>query len=235
VARAEGLVSAFEDMVRWLNDPLNWTNPDGIVDRLQEHLLIMAGTLPLALAFAWPIGIALGRTRVGGNVVVLLSNITQAVPVLALLTVLPLTALGFGKPSVIVALAVFAVPVLLATSFTAMREIDPEIRDAARGMGLSNWQQLWRVELPLAVPYLAAGFRTAAVQVAATAALASFVNGGGLGTIIAAGFGLGMAAAGGQILAGGLLVVALALLVDALGAVLQRVVTPRQLRKARRA
>ncbi|GAA1034118.1 ABC transporter permease [Virgisporangium ochraceum] len=228
-------MSAFEDMVRWLNDPLNWTNPDGIIDRLQEHLLIMAGTLPLALAFAWPIGIALGRTRVGGNVVVLLSNITQAVPVLALLTVLPLTALGFGKPSVIVALAVFAVPVLLATSFTAMREIDPEIRDAARGMGLSNWQQLWRVELPLAVPYLAAGFRTAAVEVAATAALASFVNGGGLGTIIAAGFGLGMAAAGGQILAGGLLVVALALLVDALGAILQRVVTPRQLRKARRA
>lgn len=228
-------MSAFEDMITWLNDPLNWTNPDGIIDRLQEHLLIMAGTLPLALAFAWPIGIALGRTRLGGNLVVLLSNITQAVPVLALLTVLPLTALGFGKPSVIVALAVFAVPVLLATSFTAMREIDPEIRDAARGMGLSNWQQLWRVELPLAVPYLAAGFRTAAVQVAATAALASFVNGGGLGTIIAAGFGLGMAAAGGQILAGGLLVVALALLVDALGAVLQRLVTPPQLRKAGRA
>jgi osmoprotectant transport system permease protein len=228
-------MSAFEDMIRWLNDPLNWTNPDGIIDRLQEHLLIMAGTLPLALAFAWPIGIALGRTRVGGNLVVLLSNITQAVPVLALLTVLPLTALGFGKPSVIVALAVFAVPVLLATSFTAMREIDPEIRDAARGMGLSNWQQLRRVELPLAVPYLAAGLRTAAVQVAATAALASFVNGGGLGTIIAAGFGLGMAAAGGQILAGGLLVVALALLVDAVGAVLQRLVTPRQLRKAGRA
>lgn len=226
-------MSAVDDMVRWLNDPLNWTNPGGIIDRLQEHLLIMAGTLPLALAIAWPIGVSLGRSRVGGNLVVLLSNITQAVPVLALLTVLPLTALGFGKPSVIVALAVFAVPVLLATSFTAMREIDPEIRDAARGMGLSSWQRLWRVELPLAVPYLAAGLRTAAVQVAATAALASFVNGGGLGTIIAAGFGLGMAAAGGQILAGGLLVVALALSVDAVGALLQRLVTPRQLRKAR--
>jgi len=226
-------MSAFNDMIRWLNDPLNWTNPDGIVDRLQEHLLIMAGTIPLALAIAWPIGVSLGRSRVGGNVVVLLSNITQAIPVLALLTVLPLTSLGFGKKSVIVALAVFAVPVLLATSFTAMREIDPEIRDAAKGMGLSSWQRLWRVELPLAVPYLAAGLRTAAVQVAATAALASFVNGGGLGTIIAAGFGLGMAAAGGQILAGGLLVVALALFVDALGAVLQRLVTPRQLRKAR--
>lgn len=228
-------VSAFDDMITWLNDPLNWTNPDGIVDRLQEHLLIMAGTLPLALVVAWPLGIALGRSRVGGNMVVLLSNLTQAIPVLALLTVLPLTALGFGKPSVIVALAVFAVPVLLATSFTAMREIDPEILDAAKGMGLSGRQRLWRVELPLAVPYLATGLRTAAVQVAATAALAAFVNGGGLGTIIAAGFGLGMAAAGGQILAGGLLVVGLALLVDAVGALLQRMVTPRQLRKAGRA
>jgi osmoprotectant transport system permease protein len=228
-------MSIVDDTLRWLNDPLNWTNPGGIIDRLQEHLLIMAGTLPLALVVAWPVGIGLGRSRFGGNVVVLLSNITQAIPVLALLTVLPLTVFGFGKPSVIVALAVFAIPVLLATSFTAMREIDPEIREAANGMGLSSWQKLWRVELPLAVPYLASGLRTAAVQVAATAALASFVNGGGLGMIIAAGFGLGMAAAGGQIVAGGLLVVVLALLVDASGALLQRVVTPPPLRKARSA
>jgi osmoprotectant transport system permease protein len=228
-------MSIIDDTLVWLNDPLNWTNPGGIFDRLQEHLLIMAGTLPLALAVAWPIGIGLGRSRFGGNLVVLLSNITQAGPVLALLTVLPLTFLGFGKPSVIVALAVFAIPVLLATSFTAMREIDPEIREAANGMGLSSGQRLWRVEMPLAVPYLASGLRTAAVQVAATAALASFVNGGGLGMIIAAGFGLGMAAAGGQIVAGGLLVVVLALLVDAAGALLQRVVTPRPLRKARQA
>ena len=70
-----------------------------------------------------------------------------------------------------------------------MREVDPEIRDAARGMGLSGGQLLWRVELPLAVPYLAAGLRTAAVQVVATAALAAFVNGGGLGKIIAPGSG----------------------------------------------
>jgi osmoprotectant transport system permease protein len=228
-------MSIIDDTIVWLNDPLNWTNPGGVIDRLQEHLLIMAGTLPLALVVAWPIGIALGRSRLGGNVVVLLSNVTQAIPVLAMLTVLPLTALGFGKPSVIVALAIFAVPVLLATSFTAMREIDPEILEAANGMGLASSQRLWRVELPLAVPYLASGLRTAAVQVAATAALASFVNGGGLGTIIAAGFGLGMAAAGGQIVAGGLLVVVLALLVDATGAILQRLVTPRPLRKAQRA
>ena len=84
-----------------------------------------------------------------------------------------------------------------------MREVDPDVRDAARGMGLSGRQLVRRVELPLAVPYLAAGFRTAAVQVVATATLAAFVNGGGLGMIISRGFGLGLAAGGGQILAGG--------------------------------
>jgi osmoprotectant transport system permease protein len=227
-------MTAIEQMLTWLNDPLNWTNPDGILVRLREHLLIMAGALPLALLVAWPLGILLGRLRRGGNVVVLLSNLTLAVPVLAMLTVLPLTGLGFGRKSVVVALAIFAVPPLLATAYTGIREIDPEVRDAAKGMGLSGTQRLFRVELPLAVPYLAAGLRTAAVQVAATAALASFVNGGGLGTIISAGFGLGLATGAGQVLAGGLLVVALALIVEGLGAVMQRLATPRPLRAAAR-
>jgi osmoprotectant transport system permease protein len=226
-------MNSFQDMIVWLNDPLNWTNPDGILVRLREHLLIMLGAVPLAMVVAWPIGIAMGRRERGGNIVVVLSNITLAIPVLALLTVLPLTGLGFGRLPVVVALAVFAIPPLLATAYTGIREIDPEVRDAAMGMGLSSGQRLWRVELPLAVPYLASGFRTAAVQVAATAALAAFVNGGGLGTIIAAGFGLGVAAAGGQIRAGGLLVVALALIVEGLGALLQRLVTPRGLRRRR--
>jgi osmoprotectant transport system permease protein len=148
----------------------------------------------------------------------------------ALLTILPLTFLGFGKPAVIAALTVFAVPPLLATAYTGIREVDRGARDAARGMGLSGGQLLRRVELPLAVPYLAAGFRTAAVQVVATATLASFVNGGGLGQIISAGFGLGINAGGGQILAGGLLVALLALLVESVLALSQRVVTPIGLR-----
>lgn len=224
-----------EQAVVWLNDPLNWTNPGGILDRLGEHLWISAAAVALGCLVAWPIGMWLGHTGRGGGLVVLISNLTLAIPTIALLTILPLTFLGFGKPPVIVALAVFAVPPLLANAYTGVRSIDPEARDAARGMGLSGWQVLGRVELPLAVPYLAAGFRTAAVQVVATAALASFVNGGGLGTIIAAGFGLGVAAAGGQILAGGLLVVVLALIVEGLGALMQRLVTPRGLRKARAA
>jgi osmoprotectant transport system permease protein len=115
-----------------------------------------------------------------------------------------------------------------------LRDVDPQVRDAARGMGLSGWQMLWRVEVPLAVPYLAAGFRIAAVQVVATATLAAFVSGGGLGQIISEGFGLDLSAGGGQVLAGGFLVALLALVVEGVLAIAQRLVTPRPLRRMRR-
>ncbi|KXK59848.1 ABC transporter permease [Micromonospora rosaria] len=227
-------MSAIEQAVVWLNDPLNWTNPGGIMDRLGEHLSMSAAAVALGCLVAWPLGLWLGHSGRGGGLVLLVSNVTLAVPTLALLTILPLTFLGFGRPAVVVALAVFAVPPLLANAYTGVRQVDPETRDAARGMGLSGGQVLRRVELPLAVPYLAAGFRTATVQVIATAALATFVNGGGLGEIIRSGFGLSIAAGGGQILAGGLLVAGLALLAEVLLAGAERLVTPRPLRPARR-
>lgn len=232
--------------IRWLNDPLNWTNPGGILDLLVEHLWLSAAAVLLGCLVAWPLGIWLGHAGAGhagagqaggslarsaGGLVVLVSNLTLAVPTVALLSILPLTVLGFGHPAVIVALAVFAVPPLLANSYTGLREVDPEVRQAARGMGLSGAQMLLRVELPLAVPYLAAGFRTASVQVVATATLAALVNGGGLGTIITRGFGLSIAAAGGQILAGAFLVATLALAVEGVLALVERAVTPRPLRK----
>ncbi|HEX5541502.1 MAG TPA: ABC transporter permease subunit [Micromonospora sp.] len=223
-----------EQAIVWLNDPLNWTNPGGILDRLGEHIFISAAAVALGALVAWPLGLWLGHTGRGGGLVVLISNITLAIPTLALLTILPLTFLGFGRPPVIVALAVFAVPPLLANAYTGVRQVDPQVRDAARGMGLSPGQLLRQVELPLAVPYLTAGFRTAAVQVVATAALAVFVNGGGLGQIIGAGFGLGIAAGGGQILAGGLLVALLAITVEGVLAAVERLVTPRPLRRTRK-
>jgi len=225
----------FHEGYIWLNDPLNWTNPGGLLDRLQEHLVISLWAVLLGCAIGWPLGIWLGHRGRGGAAVITVANLTLAIPTLALLTILPLTPLGFGKPPVVAALAVFAVPPLLANAYTGLRQIDPETREAARGMGLSGGQLLRQVELPLSVPYLAAGLRTAAVQVVATAALAAFVNGGGLGEIIAAGFGIGMSnGGGGQIVAGGIVVALLALLVETLLAGVQRLVTPPALRSARR-
>jgi osmoprotectant transport system permease protein len=223
---------SFREGFVWLNDPLNWTNPDGLIDRLQEHLVISALAVLLACLIGWPIGIWLGHRGRGGGAVITFSNLTLAIPTVALLTILPLTPLGFGKPPVVAALAVFAIPPLLANAYTGLRQIDPETRDAARGMGLSGSQVLRRVELPLSVPYLAAGLRTAVVQVIATAALAAFVNGGGLGQIISAGFGIGISnGGGGQIVAGGIAVAGLALIFEGLLAGLQRSVTPRALRR----
>jgi osmoprotectant transport system permease protein len=230
VEKAAG-VSYFSDGIVWLNDPLNWTNPGGMMDRLQEHLVISFWAVLIGCVIGWPLGIWLGHRGRGGGAVITVANLTLAIPTLALLTILPLTALGFGKPPVVVALAVFAVPPLLANAYTGLRQIDPETRDAAKGMGLSGGQLLRQVELPLSVPYLAAGLRTAAVQVVATAALATFVNGGGLGEIIGAGFGIGMSnGGGGQIVAGGIAVAVLALLVEAVLAGVQRWVTPKALR-----
>ncbi|MCU1432966.1 MAG: transporter permease [Actinotalea sp.] len=226
-------MSPLEQAIRWVNDPLNWTARGGILDRVEEHLIISVAAIALAAVVAWPVGLWLGHARRGGGLVVLVSNVTLAVPVLATLTILPLL-LGFGREPVIVALAVFAVPPLLANAHLGVRQADPQALDAARGMGMSGAQVLWRVEVPLAVPYLAAGFRTAAVQVVATAALASFVNGGGLGQIVTQGFGLGLAVGGGQILVGGLLVALLAVLVEVVLAGVERLVTPGPLRPARR-
>jgi osmoprotectant transport system permease protein len=227
-------MNVVESAWKYLNDPLNWTNPGGILDRLGEHLVISASAVAIGLVIAWPLGVWLAHSGRGGGLIVLLSDLTLAIPTIALLTILPLSFIGFGKRPIIIALAVFAIPPLLANAYTGVRQVDPETRDAAKGMGLSGFQLLRRVELPLAVPYLAAGFRTASVQVIATTALASYVNGGGLGQIIAEGFGLGTAVAGGQILAGGVLVALLALIAEGVLALLERLVTPAPLRPARR-
>lgn len=223
-----------EQALIWINDPLNWTNPGGVLDRLGEHLALSAGAVALGCLIAWPLGVWLGHRGAGGGAIVVMSNVTLAIPVLASLTVLKVSFTGPGQWVVILALAIFAIPPLLANAYTGVRQVDPEAREAAVGMGLSGNQLLRRVELPLAVPYLAAGFRTAAVQVVATATLAVFVNGGGLGHIIGAGFGLGLTTGGGQVLAGGMLVAVLALLVEGGLAVAQRIVTPRPLRRRAR-
>lgn len=211
------------DAFVWLNDPLNWQGENGVPFLTYEHLYISGLAVLLAAVLALPTALTLGHIGRGGGLTVLVTNVSRAIPTLALLTVFAATAIGFGNRATIIALAVFAVPPLLTNAYVGIREVDRDVVEAARGMGMSETSILLRVEVPLAVPLIAAGLRTAAVQVVATATLAALVGGGGLGKIINSGFGQQDPA---QYVAGGILVALLAMLTEGVLALLQRQVTP---------
>ncbi len=216
-------MSDVERALRYLNDPFTWSRPNGIADLAVEHLAISAVAVLAAMVVALPVGTALGTTRRGGGLVVGLSNLSRAVPTLALLTLFAVSPIGFGNRATTIALAVFAVPPILTNTFVGFRGVDPEVREAARGMGMSRAQVLGRVELPLALPLVMTGIRTAAVQVVATTGLAALVGGGGLGRLINLGFGQQDY---GVMIAGAVLVAGLALATEALLALLSWALTP---------
>jgi osmoprotectant transport system permease protein len=220
-------VNTFGDAFVYLNDPFNWTRPGGILDLLVVHLRISALAVLLAAVLAVPTGVVLGRSGRGGGAIVILSNVSRAVPTLALLTVLAVTPLGFSELGTVLALAAFAVPPMLTNTYVGFREVDRDVREAARAMGMSRGQMLTRVEFPLALPLVTTGVRTAAVQVVATATLAALVGGGGLGRIINLGFGQ---QDHGLILAGAVLVAALALLTELVLVLVSAALTPGQRR-----
>lgn len=215
------------DALVWLNDPLNWTGRGGVLALAREHLLISVAAVALAAAVALPVGVWLGHRRRGGVVTVVLANTSRALPTFALLTIFASAGL-FGGSATTLAVAIFAVPPILTNAYTGVLEVDADVRDAARGMGMSGWASLRRVELPLALPLIGAGLRTAAVQVVATVPLAAFVGGTSLGSLIASGLALQRY---GEVLAGGVLVAGLCLLVEAVLAGAQHALTPRPMRR----
>jgi osmoprotectant transport system permease protein len=173
----------------WLSDPKHWTGDDGVPHRLIEHLLISGWALLIAAVVALPFAIAAGHVGRGGAVLAAIGNVGRAIPTYAVIVILALTdQVGVGALAVVLALALFALPPLLVNSYVAVREVDPDVKDAARGMGMTGGQLLRRVELPLAFPLAFAGFRTATVQVVATATFGSLVGAGTLGQIIINGF-----------------------------------------------
>lgn len=222
--------SALGDAFVYLNDPISWTEPGGILDLLRDHLWMTFVAVLLASAVALPLGLWFGHAGRGGQVVVATANLTRALPTLALLYILT-AGLGLGQWPTILAVAVFAVPPILSNTWTGLREVDPAARDAGTGMGMSPARLLRDVELPLALPLIAAGVRTAVVQVVATVSLASLVGGGGLGLIISNGI---FTQRYGQALAGALIVVVVALGLEGLLALLQRMLTPAAMRSGGR-
>jgi osmoprotectant transport system permease protein len=217
-------VDLLDALLAWFTDPGNWTGPGGVLVRTVEHVGLTAASVGIACALAVPLGLWLGHTGRGGTLAINISNIGRAVPTFAVLVLLALGPLGLSLWSTLVALVLFAIPPILTNVYVGVREVDPDARAAAEGMGMSSRQVLSRVELPLATPLLLVGVRLATIQVIATATIAALVAGPGLGRIITAGFGLQDEA---QIVAGGLLVAALALLTEMLfGRVSRRVRTP---------
>ncbi|HVM27053.1 MAG TPA: ABC transporter permease [Mycobacteriales bacterium] len=216
-------MSLVTDTGRWLLDGAHWTGPDGVPARLTEHLVLSGASVLVAAALALPLAFWLGHIGRGGFVVVGLANASRAVPTFAVLIILVATPVGFGDRATVVALVLFAIPAILTNAYTGVRDVDRDARAAAEGMGMSGLQVLRRVEAPLALPLVLAGLRTASVQVIATATLAAYVGGGGLGRFIADGFGRADPA---MTAAGGVLVAALALLTEVVLGAVQRRATP---------
>ncbi|MFJ8645673.1 ABC transporter permease [Streptomyces sp. NPDC093546] len=217
-------MGAVADSWTWLTTGANWQGESGVWHRLGEHLYVSGVSLLISCLIALPLALWLGHVGKGGALAVNLSNVGRAVPTLAVLVLLTLTPLGrHGYLPVILALVLFAVPPLLTNAYLGMREVDRAVVEAARGMGMSGGQLFRKVELPLAFPMVMTGVRSATVQVIATATLAAMAGQGGLGRIITAGFNTYDTA---QVVAGALIVGALALAVEGLLVLAGRVWNP---------
>ena len=190
------------------------------------QLEIAAVALAISLAIGLPIGVWLGHIHRGNLLAINITNILRALPSLAVIAIL-IAPLGLGRLPLYIALVVLAAPVILTNAYTAVDGVDRDIADAARGMGMHGRQVLWHAELPLALPLLFAGIRTAAVYVVATVPLGALVGtDGGLGDIIANQSSYTLKG----VIGAAICVALLALVVDGLFALAQRLVTPRGLR-----
>ena len=178
-----------EGVIRWFVDPANWSGSNGVPARLAEHLVISGLSMVIALAVALPVGLAIGHTGRATRVVIAVAGLGRAVPSYALL-LLSVGFLGLSIVAALPALVLLAIPPILVNSATAIRDVDRDIVEAGRAMGMAELSVLRDVELPPALPVVVAGVRVATLQVIATATLAALVAGGGLGRYIVDGFAL---------------------------------------------
>lgn len=216
-------MSAVVDTWSWLTTASHYGGRDGVPTRVGQHLEITLASVGLGAAVALPLGLVLGHLRRGGLLVVSVANAGRAIPTFGLLVLFAVGPFGIGLTSAIAALSVFSVPPMLTNAYTGMTGVDRDVVESARGMGMRERQLLLRVELPLALPLVAAGLRTATVQVIATATLAAYVGTGGLGRYIFDGYGRQDYA---LVYAGVVLVGLLAVLAEYGLGVLQRLLTP---------
>lgn len=208
--------------IAWLLDPSHWSGPDGIPIRLAEHVALSAASLLLAALVAVPIGLYTGHTGRWGTAVMNVASIGRAIPSYALLLVFFTVTGALGAPTTIPTLVLLAIPPLLAGVHVGISEVDRDVVEAGRGMGMREAQVLRRVELPMGLPLILVGARTAAVQVVATATLGALVAGGGLGRYIVDGFALRGEEGTARLVAGAILVALLAVVTERTFTLLER-------------
>lgn len=217
------------EAVAWILDPANWQGAGSIPQRLGEHLLISLVVLVIAMLIALPAGGAIGHTGRGKQFVVVTSGGLRALPTLGVLTLFGLW-LGIGLAAPVLALVILAIPPLLAGAYAGFESVDRRTVDAARSMGMREREIVTGVELPLGLPIIVGGIRSAALQIIATATLAAYIADAGLGRFIFAGLKTRDYA---EMLGGSILVIVLALVVDGVFAIAQRLVVPAGVRATR--
>ena len=216
------------EAVRWILSGEPGRGLSAIPVALLEHLVYTFGSVLLAALIAVPIGWAIGHTGRGRDVAVAISGAARAIPSFGLLILLVLIFGVLHKPeAAVITFVLLAIPSLLAGAYTGLEAIDRSTIDAARALGMTEWQILWRIEVPLGLPLLVAGVRSAVLQVVATVTIAAYVDLGGLGQYIITGIPLRRF---DIVLGGAILVAALALVLDGLFALLQRAAVSRGLR-----
>jgi osmoprotectant transport system permease protein len=216
----------------WIFDPSHWTTTvlgTGIPDALSQHLILSGVSLLVAAIIAIPLGLWIGHTGRGRNVAVVASNISRALPSLGLLSILLLVIadpswLPAGYVANIIVYVILGIPPLLAGAYAGLEQVDRQTIDSARAVGMTEWQVLFKVEIPLGSELIVGGVRSAALQIIATVTIASVFGQVSLGTYIEGGYQEGDYV---QMTAGAILVAALALIVDGVLAVAQRFVVPR--------
>lgn len=216
-------------VVGWFTDPVNWSGNDGIPTRLAEHLVLSAVPLVIALVIGLPLAAWVGHTGRFAGLAVNVANVGRAIPSLAIMALAAilmnrwLVDIGLrreaGEISTIVAMAALAIPPIVTNTYVGISEVERELVDAARGMGMTGSQVLRRVEVPLALPVILAGVRTAAVQVVATATLGAVFGTGGIGRYIIDGIAQRKDE---EVFAGALIVAALSIGTELAFAVIQR-------------
>jgi osmoprotectant transport system permease protein len=184
------------EVLAWYTDPANWTGNNRIPLRLWEHVSLSVVSLLAGLAIALPVGLYIGHTGRGARVAIAISNIGRAVPSLGWLGIAYPIATGLfqrggiGFLPAFIGLVALAIPPVVTNTYTGLREVDADLREAGRGMGMRELELLSRVEIPVALPVILAGVRVSAVAVVATAPLAALVGGGTLGSFILQGLAL---------------------------------------------